>query len=66
MSIIILMKEMWSLWQLLSRIGNHMILCLSAILNCSILFAVYSVYGVREMERNITAYTAERKKCVSC
>ena len=34
--------------------------------NCSILFAVYSVYGVREMERNRTAYTAERKKCVSC
>lgn len=34
--------------------------------NCSILFAVYSVYGVREMERNRTAYTAGRKKCVSC
>lgn len=34
--------------------------------NCSILFAVYSVYGVREMERNRTAYTVGRKKCVSC
>ena len=34
--------------------------------NCSILLAVYCVYYVREMERNRTAYTAEREKCVPC
>lgn len=34
--------------------------------NCSILLAVYSVYYVREMERNRTAYTTEKEKCVSC
>lgn len=34
--------------------------------NCSILLAVYCVYHVREMERNRTAYTTEREKCVSC
>ena len=35
-------------------------------INCSILFAVYCVYYVRKIERNRTAYTAEREKCVSC
>lgn len=34
--------------------------------NCSILLTVYSVYYVREMEKNRTAYTTEREKCVSC
>lgn len=34
--------------------------------NCSILLAVYSVYYVREMERNRTAYTYGYKKCVCC
>lgn len=51
--------------QKMNNIRNRAIETVNAV-NCSILFAVYCVYYVRKIERNRTAYTAEREKCVSC
>lgn len=54
------------LWvQKMNNIRNRVTEIVNTV-NCSILFAVYCVYYVRKIERNRTAYTAEREKCVSC
>lgn len=61
-----LKAENQMIWvQKVNNIRNRATEIVNAV-NCSILLAVYCVYHVREMERNRTAYTTEREKCVSC